>query len=201
MTGSTSTPRPPSPDGLRIISFKSSKSFETWLHKNHSAHPGFWMRIYKKASKKPSIDYAQALDVALCYGWIDGQKRPGDTISWLQRFTRRNKKSAWSKVNTGHVERLIREGRVQPAGMAVIEAAKADGRWDAAYGSSSTFEMPLDFLAAISLNAKAMTQYELLPKGSRYLIYYRLTSAKRAETRERRLQDFVRLLASGQRPT
>ena len=108
------------------------------------------MRIFKKDSGLATVTYAEALDVALCHGWIDGQKQRGDAVSWLQRFTRRGKRSVWSKVNTRHVARLTDEGRMKPAGLAAVEAAKADGRWDAAYGSSSTFEMPAEFTAALA---------------------------------------------------
>ena len=157
------------------------------------------MRIFKKGSAQPSVTYAEALDVALCYGWIDGQKQRGDDESWLQRFTPRGKRSAWSKINTGHVERLMREGRIKSAGLVAVEAAKADGRWEAAYGSSSTFEMPAEFTAALAKSPSAAAFFTTLNKANRYAIFYRLVSAKRAETKGRRLQEFIALLERGKK--
>lgn len=155
------------------------------------------MRIFKKDSGLATVTYAEALDVALCHGWIDGQKQRGDAVSWLQRFTRRGKRSVWSKVNTRHVARLTDEGRMKPAGLAAVEAAKADGRWDAAYHSSNTFEMPAEFTAALAESPKAAAHFATLNKANRYAIFYRLTTAKRPETKARRLKDFIALLERG----
>jgi uncharacterized protein YdeI (YjbR/CyaY-like superfamily) len=145
------------------------------------------------------VTYAEALDTALCYGWIDGQKQRGDDDYWLQKFTRRGARSAWSKINVGHVERLTREGRMKPAGIAAVSAAKADGRWECAYSSSSTAEMPADFLQALERSAKARAFFSTLNKTNRYAIFYRLQSAKKPETRTRRLNDFVAMLERGEK--
>lgn len=182
-----------------VIAFPDAAAFTEWLHRHHAGHPGIWLRIYKKASGQPTVTYAEALDVALCYGWIDGQKQKGDDQSWLQKFTRRGPRSVWSKINTGHAERLIREGRMQPAGHAAIEAAKADGRWDQAYHPSSSAEVPEDFLQALARYPKAKAFFETLSKANRYAVIYRLQSAKRPETRARRLQDFIERMRRGEK--
>jgi uncharacterized protein YdeI (YjbR/CyaY-like superfamily) len=182
-----------------ILAFQSAADFSLWLEDNHATHLGIWLRIFKKASGQPTVTYAEALDEALCFGWIDGQKQKGDEDSWLQKFTPRGTRSVWSKVNTGHVERLDREGRLRPAGKAAIEAAKADGRWERAYHSSSTFEMPEDFLHELRKFPSALEFYESLNKTNRYAIFYRLQSAKRPETRQRRLWEFVEMLKRGEK--
>ncbi len=181
-----------------IVSFATAATFSKWLAKHHTDHAGIWLRLYKKGSGKKAVTYAEALDEALCYGWIDGQKKSGDEEWWLQKFTRRGARSVWSKVNTGHIERLTKEGRMQAAGMAVVEAAKADGRWDNAYSSASTAEMPEDFLAALEKAPKAKAFYETLNKTNRYAFYFRIQSAKRPETREKRIKDFVAMLKRGE---
>ena len=180
------------------ISFAEKTAFEDWLAEHHSAHPGIWMRIYKKGSGRPTITYAEAVDVALCFGWIDGQKQKGDEESWLQKFTRRGPRSVWSQVNVRNVERLTHEGRMQPAGLAVVEAAKADGRWHRAYPSSRSAELPSDFLEALEKRPRAKAFFETLNKTNRYAIFYRLQSAKRAETRARRMKEFIAMLARGE---
>src|SRR6185369_4066777 len=126
------------PEEPPILSFPSAAKWEAWLKKNHTKPEGIWLRIYKKGSDTPTVDYAGALDAALCYGWIDGQKQKYDEVSWLQRFTPRRPRSVWSKINIGHVERLQREGRMKPAGQAAIEAAQKDGRWERAYAPASS---------------------------------------------------------------
>jgi uncharacterized protein YdeI (YjbR/CyaY-like superfamily) len=171
-----------------ILAFPSAADFSRWLQRHHSEHAGIWMRIFKKASGRPTVTYAEALEEALCWGWIDGQKQKGDGHSWLQKFTPRGPRSGWSKVNTEHVERLEREGRMQAAGRAVVDAAKADGRWERAYHSSRTFEMPADFLRALAKYPRARRFYESLGKSNRYGIFYRLQSARRPETRARRMR-------------
>ena len=179
--------------------FADLAKLERWLAKNHASHAGFWMRIFKKNSSRPSVTYAEALDVALCYGWIDGQKQRGGSESWLQRFTPRGKRSMWSKINTGHVERLTRAGRMQPAGLSVVDAAKADGRWSVAYESSATFEMPVEFTAALLLSPKAAAFYTTLNKANRYAIFHRLTTPKHDETKARRLKEFITMLECGEK--
>ena len=128
--------------GLQVVGFKSTSAFRTWLAKNHAQSAGIWLRIYKKGASERSVTYAQALDQALCYGWIDGQKQKGDENSWLQKFTPRRRRSGWSKINTQHAERLMKSGEMAPAGSRAIDAAKLDGRWKAAYDSPGTAAPP-----------------------------------------------------------
>jgi uncharacterized protein YdeI (YjbR/CyaY-like superfamily) len=181
------------------VAFATAAAFRKWLHTNHSNHPGIWLRIFKKSSGHPTVSYAEAVDEALCYGWIDGQKQKGDEASWLQKFTKRGPRSVWSKVNVGHVERLSRERRMQPAGFAAVESAKADGRWDRAYSPSSTAELPEDFLAELGKSPKAQAFFETLNKTNRYAVFYRLHSAKRPETRARRIADFIAMFERGEK--
>lgn len=180
---------------LPIIAFETPALWQKWLEKHHADVDGIWLRMYKKGTKIPSIDYAQALEGALCYGWIDGQKKSYDEKSWLQRFTPRRKKSAWSKINIGHIERLTKEGKMHPAGMAQVEAAKADGRWEKAYHSASTMEMPADFLKELKKDTKAYAFYQTLNKANLYAIFYRLTTAKKPETRAKRMTMLLEMLA------
>ncbi|MEK0450288.1 MAG: hypothetical protein RL088_2556 [Verrucomicrobiota bacterium] len=182
-----------------IIPFASAAAFRRWLKTNHAAHPGIWMKLAKKASGIASITYAEALDEALCYGWIDGQVKKFDDQYWLQKFTKRGARSVWSKVNIGHIERLTNEGRMQPAGQAAVNAAKADGRWEQAYHSSSSAEIPADFLAAVGKDAKAKAFLATLNKANRYAIYYRLTTAKKPETRARRFEQLLAMLKRGEK--
>lgn len=187
------------PDNLPIQSFETQTAWEAWLAKHHATNEdGLWLRMFKKATKIPSIDYAQALEEALCYGWIDGQKRSYDEDSWLQRFTPRRKKSGWSKINIAHIERLTKAGKMQPAGIAQVEAAKADGRWEKAYHSASTMEMPEDFLRELKKNKAAYAFYQTLNKANLYAIFYRLTTAKKPETVEKRKKDILAMLERGE---
>lgn len=179
-----------------IKSFKSPAAFESWLRKHHDTSTGIWLRIYKKASGKATVTYADALDVALCHGWIDGQKRKYDEVSFLQRFTPRRARSAWSRINVGHVARLTREGRMQPAGIAAFEAARADGRVQRAYDSPATSRVPEDFLHELRKNHDAFKFYETLNRANQYAIAYRLANARRPETRERRMQQFLAMMAA-----
>lgn len=165
---------------------------------HHSEHSGVWIRFFKIGSGHLSVTYAQALDVALCYGWIDGPVRKGDELSWLHKFTPRGKRSVWSQKNKQHVERLISERRMQAAGLAEVEAAKCDGRWDAAYASSSTFVESPEFLAALSKSKAATDFYATLSKANRYAFYYRLHTVKKAETRARKLAEFIAMLERGE---
>ena len=177
-----------------IIPFASAAAFRRWLKTNHAAHPGIWMKLAKKATGIASITYAEALDEALCYGWIDGQAKKFDEQHWLQKFTRRGPRSVWSRVNIGNVARLTAAGRMQPAGQAAVDAAKADGRWEQAYHSSASAEIPADFLAAVEKDAKAKAFLATLNKANRYAIYYRLTTAKKPETRARRFEQLLAML-------
>lgn len=183
----------------QVVPFKTQKEWGKWLAKHHATcDEGIWLRMYKKATKIQSIDYAQALEEALCYGWIDGQKKSFDAESWIQKFTPRRKRSVWSKVNIGHIERLTKAGKMHPAGIVQVEAAKADGRWDAAYHSASTMEIPEDFLQELKKDTKAYAFYQTLNKANLYAIFYRLTTAKKPETVEKRKKDILAMLARGE---
>ncbi len=182
----------------KILSFRSSSEFRKWLAANHRQSDGIWLRIFKKESGEASVTYAEALDEALCFGWIDGQKQRHDDSSWRQKFTPRRPKSGWSKINTQHAERLIQAGRMKPAGQAAIDAAKKDGRWTSAYDSPSKATIPEDFLAALHKNKKATAFFESLNKANRYAIAYRLQTAKKPETRQRRMELILAMLARGE---
>lgn len=179
--------------------FATQESWREWLQEHQTLADGVWLRMFKKGSGVPSITYAEALDEALCVGWIDGQKRSFDDTSWVQRFVPRRARSMWSKVNRQHVQRLIDEGRMQEAGLREIEKAKADGRWDAAYDSSSTATPPEDFRLALAANEAARAFFEQLNRPNVYAILYRIQTAKKPETRERRIATFVEMLAKGEK--
>ncbi len=181
------------------VRFKSPAEFRRWLAKSHAQSDGIWLRIYKKGASEPSVTYAQALDQALCYGWIDGQKQKFDQDSWLQRFTPRRSRSGWSKINTQHAERLMKSGQMTPTGLKAIEAAKLDGRWKAAYDSPGNAVPPDDFLRELSKNRKARAFFETLNKRNTYAIVYRLQTAKKPETRTKRIQQFVAMLARNEK--
>jgi uncharacterized protein YdeI (YjbR/CyaY-like superfamily) len=182
----------------KIRSFRCSADFRKWLAANHGRTEGIWLRIFKKASGRPSISYAEALDEALCFGWIDGLKHSQDELSWLQKFTPRRTRSGWSKINTQHAERLIRARRMQPPGQAQVEAAKKDGRWTAAYASSRQATFPEDFLTALGKKQNAKAFFDSLSKANRYAIAYRLQTAKRPETRQRRMETILEMLRRGE---
>jgi uncharacterized protein YdeI (YjbR/CyaY-like superfamily) len=183
----------------RPRSFRSSREFRAWLAKEHARVPGLFLRIYKKDSGVPSVTYAEALDQALCFGWIDGQKLPFDANSWVQKLTPRGAKSGWSKMNVAHVDRLIHEGQMMPAGLKEVEAAKADGRWAAAYDSSATATVPPGFVKELARNAKAKQFYATLNKANLYAIVYRLQTAKRPETKIKRIKMIIDMLARGEK--
>lgn len=169
------------------------------MTKEHARAPGLLLRIYKKDSGVPSVTYAEALDQALCFGWIDGQKLPFDANSWVQKFTPRKAKSGWSKKNVAHVDRLIREGQMTPAGLKEMEAAKADGRWATAYDSSANATVPPEFVEELARNPKAKQFYATLNKANLYSIAYRLQTAKRPETKIKRIKLIVEMLARGEK--
>jgi uncharacterized protein YdeI (YjbR/CyaY-like superfamily) len=173
--------------------------FRNWLTKHHAASAGIWLRIFKKDSGAPSITYAEALDQSLCFGWIDGQKQPYDERSWIQKFTPRRAKGGWSKINTGHAERLIKSGQVMAAGFAAIEAAKADGRWQAAYDSPRNAAPPDDLLRTLRKDKKAMAFFATLNRANVYAIVYRLQTARKPETRERRMKMILEMLSRGEK--
>ena len=183
---------------LPVKSFKDQIAFETWLATNFDSSAGLWLRIAKKDSSEKTVNYQEALDVALCYGWIDGQKQKFDDTSWLQKFTPRGPRSIWSKINQGKVAALIDAGRMKPAGHAAIERAKANGQWEAAYDSHSTSTIPEDLEKALSKNPKARKFFTTLNSQNRYAILWRLQTAKKAETRKKRLDQFIEMLAKGE---
>jgi uncharacterized protein YdeI (YjbR/CyaY-like superfamily) len=179
---------------LPVLPFASKKRWSAWLAKQHGKSSGVWLQLAKKDSGIPSVTYEEAVDVALCYGWIDGQKRGYDDKYWLQKFTPRGPKSIWSRVNTEKAERLIASMEMQPAGFKAIEAAKSDGRWEAAYASQKNISVPADFLAALDQNGKAKAFFSTLKSAERYSILFRIRTAKRSETRAKRIQQFVEML-------
>jgi uncharacterized protein YdeI (YjbR/CyaY-like superfamily) len=183
-----------------VQAFATQKAWATWLGKNHLKHTGLWMRLMKKGSGLKSITYAEALDEALCHGWIDGQKRSYDETSWLQKFTPRGRKSIWSKINQGKVAALEKAGRMKPAGFAVVAAAKADGRWAAAYEPVSKMGVPEDFKALLARDPKAEAFFATLKSSSRYAILFRLQAAKKPETRVKKMNDILAMLRNGEAP-
>jgi len=184
---------------IPIIEFSTTNKFETWLVKNHHDTNGVWIKIFKKDSGIKCITYAEALDVALCHGWIDSQKQTFDEHAWLQRFCPRREKSIWSKINIGHVERLIKEGRMKPAGLMVVEKAKSNGKWEKAYDAPSKLTIPEDFLKLLSKNKKAETFFKCLNKTNLYSIGFRLQTAKKPETREKRMKEIIEMLEKGEK--
>jgi uncharacterized protein YdeI (YjbR/CyaY-like superfamily) len=178
-----------------MVLFKRQKDWAVWLDKNHAASAGVWLRIAKKESEIKSVTYAEALEVALCYGWIDGQKKTYDETSWLQKFTPRGARSIWSKVNREKALKLIQDGHMKPAGLKAIERAKQAGQWDAAYDSPRGATVPDDFQAALDGNARAKAFFATLNSGNRYAILFRIQTAKKAETRAKRIQQFIQMLA------
>ena len=188
----------PVPDDLPVQHFKDQKAWEKWLVAN-AGGKGIWLQIAKKDSGIASVNYAEALEVALCHGWIDGQKRGYDEKFFLQRFTPRRPRGLWSKINIGHVERLIAAGRMQSGGLREVEAAKADGRWEAAYRSFSDMEVPAELAAALKKNKKAKAFFDQLDKTNRYAFSWRVHTAKKPETRVARAEKFVEMMARGEK--
>jgi len=184
---------------LQPRSFRSSEELRAWLAKEHTRATCLHLRIYKKDSGVVSITYAEALDQALCFGWIDGQKLPLDKESWVQKFTPRRSKSRWSKKNTAHVDRLIRAGQMTPAGLKEVEAAKADGRWATAYDSPANATVPPEFVKELARNARAKKFYSTLNRANLYAIAYRLQTAKRPETKIARIKLIIDMLARGEK--
>ena len=179
---------------LPILPFASKKKWASWLAKQHEKSAGVWLQLAKKGAGLPSVTYEEAVEVALCYGWIDGQKKGYDDKYWLQKFTPRGPKSIWSKLNTEKAERLIASGEMQPAGLKAVEAARRDGRWEAAYASQKNISIPEDFQAALDRNRKAKAFFSTLKSAERYAILFRIQTAKKAETRARRIRQFVKQL-------
>ena len=188
----------PEPTDLPIKPFTSSKTFATWLAKHHAQSNGIWIKIAKKDSGIRSVTHAEALEVALCYGWIDGQRDRFDDEYFLQRFTPRRARSRWSKINRDSATALIASGAMQPAGRAEVDRAKADGRWDAAYSSPKNIEIPEELARGFARNAAARKVFETLDSRNRYAVLYRIEGAKKPETRERLAKKFVAMLAKGE---
>lgn len=182
-----------------IKTFASQAVFRAWLAAHHADTDGIWLRMYKKGTGVASVTYDQALDVALCYGWIDGQLKSYDAESYIQKFTPRRTRSNWSKRNTEHVARLIKSGEMRAAGLREVEAAKADGRWAAAYDAPSQATLPQDFLRELKKDATAYAYFKTLSKANVYAIAYRLQTAKKPETRERRMKQILLMLSEGKK--
>ena len=184
---------------LPVLPFTSKKKWADWLARQHDKSTGVWLKLAKKGSEIPSVTYDEAVDAALCYGWIDGQKKGFDDKYWLQKFTLRGARSIWSKINTERVKKLIKNGEMRPAGLKAVEAAKQDGRWDAAYESQKNISVPDDLEAALDQNPKAKVFFATLNSANRYAILFRIHNAKKAETRLRRIQQFVEMLERGEK--
>ncbi|MDL5031864.1 YdeI/OmpD-associated family protein [Pelomonas sp. APW6] len=178
--------------------FKNARAFETWLRKHHATSDGLWLQIAKKGAAEPSVTYAEAVEIALCWGWIDGQKKSLDAQHFLQRFTPRRARSLWSKVNVEKVAALIEAGRMQAPGHAQIEAAKADGRWAQAYDSARTATVPEDLRAALDAEPAARDFFATLNAANRYAVLWRIQTAVKPETRARRIAQLVAMLARGE---
>jgi uncharacterized protein YdeI (YjbR/CyaY-like superfamily) len=174
--------------------FETRVAWIAWLARNHGTSPGVWLRLAKKSSGASSVTYAEAVDVALCHGWIDGQKKCDNEQYWLQKFTPRTAKSIWSKINREKALSLIELGQMKPAGLKEIERARSDGRWEQAYDAARTATVPGDFQAALDLNARANAFFATLISQNRYAILFRIQTAVKAETRARRIQAFIRML-------
>lgn len=185
--------------GLPILSFPSPKKWEEWLAKNHDTSKGLWLKISKKGVEPVTVNYAEALEGALCQGWIDGQKGALDDQFWLQRFTPRGPRSPWSKINQEKALALIEAGRMQPAGLAEVEKAQGDGRWERAYASQSKAEVPDDLQAELDRNPEAAAFFATLNGANRYAVLYRVQEAKKPETRARRIEKFIGMLNRGEK--
>lgn len=186
----------PQLSATEIIGFDSAEKWERWLAKNHASSEGIWIRIFKKDAREKTVTYDEALDGALCYGWIDGQKGALDDEYWLQRFTPRKQGSRWSKINTEKAAELIEAGRMRPAGLREVELARQDGRWDAAYAGQRTMEVPDDLARALAGNEAARAFFATLNGANRYAILYRIGDATRPETRAKRIAQYISMLAA-----
>jgi uncharacterized protein YdeI (YjbR/CyaY-like superfamily) len=183
------------PDPLPVMTFESTDAWDAWLAAHHAGSPGLWLKIAKKGAAGRTISYSDALDVALCHGWIDGQKGRHDDEYWLQRFTPRKAGSNWSKINTERAAALIESGRMRPAGLREVERARADGRWEQAYESQSRVTVPEDLARALAANERARAFFATLDSANRYAILYRIGTAKKPETRAKRIDTFVAMLS------
>jgi len=186
-------------DNLPIMPFETQQDWEAWLEEHYADTKGIWLKIAKKEASSPSVSYAEALEGALCFGWIDGQKASFDDRYWLQKFTPRTAKSIWSKVNCEKATALIAKGRMQLAGLQQVELAKSDGRWERAYESQSKITIPPDLQSELDKNQKAKDFFNTLDSSNRYAILFRIHTAKKAETRSARIQKFVEMLSQHQK--
>lgn len=188
-----------SSDNLPVQAFETPQSWEVWLTEYHTSADGIWLKLAKKDTGISTITYAEALDSALCYGWIDGQKASFDAQYWLQKFTPRRPRSIWSKVNCAKAVELIAAGRMQPAGLRQVELAKADGRWEAAYDGQSKITIPEELQRELDKNPQAQAFFNTLDSRNRYAILFRIQTARKAETRTARIQKFVDMLTRGEK--
>ncbi|MFF2155074.1 YdeI family protein [Paenibacillus chitinolyticus] len=184
---------------LPVLCFENQEAFEIWLESNHETSPGILLQIAKKNARLVTVSYQEALESALCYGWIDSQKKTFDDQSWLQRFTPRGDRSIWSKVNKDKAEQLIADARMKPGGFKAIEDAKRSGQWDKAYEPQSSSSVPEDFAARLELNARAKAFYDTLNKQNKFAIHFRIQNVKKQETREKRIQQFIEMLERGEK--
>jgi uncharacterized protein YdeI (YjbR/CyaY-like superfamily) len=180
--------------GIPVMLFKTQKAWAAWLEKNHTKSSGVWLRLAKKGSEVKSLSYVEGVEVALCYGWIDGQKESYDDSSWLQKFTPRGARSIWSKINREKAQELIKSGQMKLPGLEAIEKARQNGRWEAAYDSPSGSTVPRDFEAALEKSPAAKAFFATINRANRYAILFRIQTAKKAETRARRIKDFISML-------
>jgi uncharacterized protein YdeI (YjbR/CyaY-like superfamily) len=187
------------PDGRLVMAFPSAHAWDDWLAEHHATVADLWLKLAKKGSDVESVTYAEAIDVALCYGWIDGHKKSLDEQFWLQRFTPRAPRSRWSKINCAKAASLIKSGKMKPAGLREIERAKADGRWDAAYDPQRTVSIPEDLQRELDLDQRARDFFVSLDARNRYSILYRIQDAKRPETRARRIATYVQMLSENKK--
>ncbi|MFE4571202.1 YdeI/OmpD-associated family protein [Paenibacillus chitinolyticus] len=184
---------------LPVLCFENQEAFEIWLESNHETSPGILLQIAKKNARLVTVSYQEALESALCYGWIDSQKKTFDDQSWLQRFTPRGNRSIWSKVNKDKAEQLIADARMKPGGLRAIEDAKRSGQWDKAYEPQSSGSVPEDFAARLELNARAKAFYDTLNKQNKFAIHFRIQNVKKQETREKRILQFIEMLERGEK--
>ena len=184
---------------IEPIRFATQRAFETWMRKHHASSDGEWLQLAKAGADRPTVTYAEAIEVALCWGWIDGQKKSLDDQHWLQRFTPRRARSLWSKINRAKADALVESGRMQPPGQAEIDRAKADGRWDAAYDGARTSTVPEELQAALDASPKAKAFFAALDGTNRYAVLWRVQTAKKPETRAKRIETLVAMLARGEK--
>jgi uncharacterized protein YdeI (YjbR/CyaY-like superfamily) len=189
----------PKPLDLPTLLFASQRAWESWLDEHHESSSGLWLQIAKAGSGVASVSYPEAIEAALCFGWIDGQKGALDQRFWLQRFTPRKPRSKWSAINCAKVAELLAQGRMRPAGLKEVELARQDGRWEAAYPSQRSAAVPPDLERALAGNARACAFFAALDSGNRYAILYRIHEAKKPETRARRIEKLVAMLAAGEK--